>query len=999
MKRIRRFSATVAIAGVLVGLPSLVVYFNEGTGLSTSPRDNGGRSDLPLQQQTQEPHGPAKEDGSGAEEIKEAAANPAVLVFERLEMVSSPGAVVATGISDPLHSKGRVVRLKAVSKQKWDVLAKGSRVVLPSFQDQVLEGAIQLRLEEHGWVRMGGTILDGRGSFSLHRSGDRVAGRILLPDAGVGWEIRTESSGELLLVERPLSALICAALPAAAVGAAATLSSAGGPIPQINTRPGAKGLIYINFAGDVVADPDWNGGVTITAAPARLGTAAMQEVVERVAEDYAPFDIAVSTIRADYEKAKPGRRMRVIVTPTTTALPPQLTGSGGISWVRSWSWAGSGHSDTVPAWVFNPTAKTVAEAVSHEVGHTLGLSHDGTASLGYYSGTDSGLGDPTSWAPIMGMSYYRSITQWSKGDYPSANNKEDDLAIISAEENGFGYAVDANVRDSAVNPGLRLLNFSEGSFQAKGVLRRPSVLEGVSVSSSGLSASEFFQFSTLGGALAAGVSPVSDSAANADLRLEVVDATGAVLAAASPDETLGATLRLALSPGTYRLRVSAAPCYDPVTREVRYPAYGSLGAYGLSGTLENAVQMPEVLSALEIYGLVGRPVLHQMVLPQGASLSEVEGEWPPGLFWDAAGLLLSGTPQSSGQWELRLEVSGASGKVMRKLKIRIDEPGLPLPPVSSLAGVPATSGDFPWLGQTVDLPSGMKGSAAASGRIPDGGASRLRLRIPAKRVVSFWWKSSSEIGQDTLTATLNGTVARDLDDAAPLVVSGETSWKKHRLRVDGLAPATLEFCYSKDASLSDWQDRVWVAGLEVGVPPVFKTHPVSVRLRPGVRSFTLQAVVENALTYQWKKDGVALRDERSGERMVSGANTAVLNVVGAGALDSGAYTLEAVNEADTVVSRRAEVVVPLAPVLVQGLVAPSVKVGETLILSVEAAGARPLSSTWKKDGRIIRRLSGTVFKWLNATAAESGTYSVSVSNAFGTVVSGEVQIVVGSSAP
>jgi hypothetical protein len=31
-------------------------------------------------------------------------------------------------------------------------------------------------------------------------------------------------------------------------------------------------------------------------------------------------------------------------------------------------------------------AKYIWEAVSHEVGHNMGLSHDGTATVGYYSG-------------------------------------------------------------------------------------------------------------------------------------------------------------------------------------------------------------------------------------------------------------------------------------------------------------------------------------------------------------------------------------------------------------------------------------------------------------------------------------------------------------------------------------------------------------------------------------------------------------------------------------
>jgi hypothetical protein len=35
------------------------------------------------------------------------------------------------------------------------------------------------------------------------------------------------------------------------------------------------------------------------------------------------------------------------------------------------------------------------------------------------------------WAPIMGVGYYVPVTQWSRGEYPNANNFEDDVAKIT----------------------------------------------------------------------------------------------------------------------------------------------------------------------------------------------------------------------------------------------------------------------------------------------------------------------------------------------------------------------------------------------------------------------------------------------------------------------------------------------------------------------------------------------------------------------------------------
>ncbi len=82
-------------------------------------------------------------------------------------------------------------------------------------------------------------------------------------------------------------------------------------------------------------------------------------------------------------------------------------GAGGVAYLNSFSWGTDEPTFVFPAQLGNGFPKYVWEAVSHEVGHTVGLSHDGTATTGYYSGH----GD---WAPIMGVGYYEPITQFSK---------------------------------------------------------------------------------------------------------------------------------------------------------------------------------------------------------------------------------------------------------------------------------------------------------------------------------------------------------------------------------------------------------------------------------------------------------------------------------------------------------------------------------------------------------------------------------------------------------
>ncbi|KNC49175.1 peptidase domain-containing protein [Thecamonas trahens ATCC 50062] len=90
----------------------------------------------------------------------------------------------------------------------------------------------------------------------------------------------------------------------------------------------------------------------------------------------------------------------------------------------------------------------MADAASHELGHQLGLSHDGKSSSTYYGGH----GD---WGPIMGTGYGRLLSQWSKGEYSGATQSQDDLAIIAghlplrADDHGGDLASATDVASTA----------------------------------------------------------------------------------------------------------------------------------------------------------------------------------------------------------------------------------------------------------------------------------------------------------------------------------------------------------------------------------------------------------------------------------------------------------------------------------------------------------------------------------------------------------------------
>lgn len=74
----------------------------------------------------------------------------------------------------------------------------------------------------------------------------------------------------------------------------------------------------------------------------------------------------------------------------------------------------------------NGHARAVADAVSHEVSHTLGLAHFGGAAGQPY---DEGEGAV---APLMGRPYARPLSRWHAGQ-SVAGQQQDDIALISQQ--------------------------------------------------------------------------------------------------------------------------------------------------------------------------------------------------------------------------------------------------------------------------------------------------------------------------------------------------------------------------------------------------------------------------------------------------------------------------------------------------------------------------------------------------------------------------------------
>lgn len=335
----------------------------------------------------------------------------------------------------------------------------------------------------------------------------------------------------------------------------------------LHSRPNSPRKIYLDFNGHTTSGTSWNSsyrnGYAFTTPAFDLdGNPGSFNVAEHIAiqvawlavrEDFAAFNVDVTTQdpglenlrRTTTSDAYYGQR---VVVGANTWYPYS---AGGVGYVGSFSW----NNDT-PVYVFTHRQsyqKFIAEAASHEVGHAVGLSHDGTTTGHTYYG---GHGD---WAPIMGSSYGRDVTQWSRGQYAYANNTQDDMSII-AGHTGWVY-------DDYYG------NTSTGATLPAGTRRYGSVNWAGDV--------DAFRFS-LTGTRSVKISAWGNTGPidpNLNIRLTLRNSAGTLLAVSNPADIMHAGFTKTLGAGTYYVYVDGVGEGSPWN--TGFSNYGSHGFFGV----------------------------------------------------------------------------------------------------------------------------------------------------------------------------------------------------------------------------------------------------------------------------------------------------------------------------------------------------------------------------------------------------------------------------------
>ena len=373
---------------------------------------------------------------------------------------------------------------------------------------------------------------------------------------------------------------------------------------RLHSKPGSSNVVFLDFDGHTISGTAWSSG-TLVALPfdpsgndsvptvAEFTTEeinAIAEIWHRVSEDFATFDIDVTTEEPAVFTSTTGRVLFTRHIDATGQAMPSHT-AGGVAYLSVFG-SPSYASYYSPALIYYTNLADMSaglsnyngEVASHEFGHNLGLSHDGTSSgTTYYAGHGSGL---VSWGPLMGFMLDKNVTQWSKGEYAGANNMENDLAIIAGN---LGYKGDDH-GDSAAQATALLVEGNGDILVSSPELDPDNLLpenKGIINDRTDL---DWFYVDVAGtGFLSILATPAwhsftrSDArGANLDIRLELFDSDLELISFDEPDNNTNAMVAAPVTTGRYFLQV------DGVGNNTNsdYSDYASLGMYFLEGSIE-----------------------------------------------------------------------------------------------------------------------------------------------------------------------------------------------------------------------------------------------------------------------------------------------------------------------------------------------------------------------------------------------------------------------------
>ena len=233
-------------------------------------------------------------------------------------------------------------------------------------------------------------------------------------------------------------------------------------------------------------------------------------------------------------------------------------------------------------------------------------------------------------------------------------------------------------------------------------------------------------------------------------------------------------------------------------------------------------------------------------------------------------------------------------------------------------------------------------------------------------------------------------------------------WKKNGTDVSGATAST----YTIAAAMADDGSKYSVAvsnsagtttsseatltvtaAAVVATKPAITTHPAAQTVvTETTATFSVQATGGGALAYQWKKNGTD----------IPGATASSYTTPATTMADKDArFSVMVTNSAGSVTSNEAKLGVSataVAPAITTQPAAQSVVAGSVANFSVIASGTSPFSYQWKKNGTDISGATSIPYTIATTTMADSGAYSVVVTNSAGMATSKDATLTVTATA-
>ena len=710
--------------------------------------------------------------------------------------------------------------------------------------------------------------------------------------------------------------------------------------PAFHSRPGAKAVLYLDFNGHIITGTAWNTTVSsYTARPFNTDTdattfstaeqVAIRMIFQRVAEDFRPFDIDITT---EEPSAFGLTTARVLITTATDANNVAMphANAGGVAYLDVFGDPEFPYYSPALVYANNLSwdAANIAEAASHEMGHNLSLSHDGTATETYYQG--HGQFSETSWAPIMGTSYYSNVSHWSKGEYYRANNPEDDIAIIAGH---VGYSPDDHSSSVSIPTNLLL---TERHLSGAGIIGFGSDqdLFAFTLSRDQVVSLELAPFRA---------ASWQSSGGNLHGKVLLTNSSGAEVPMRTAGTTLMPQFSASLAAGTYFVRVSATGTGDPWSAAPSgYTAYGSAGQFRLVGNLSDPLMPVVTNQSVTANTTVGAKIGISVTV---AALPDPAIRWQRLASGTSSWIDLAENEVYSGTTTTSLQITATtlamSGDQFRCIAANSagTAVGAPIPLTVLPVAAPVIYGLPPSIevatGASLSLPASVTGTWPIT-------FQWYKDAEPVPSAVSDYLYRWSVTTLDSGSYTLKATNAAGTVTSAPVAVTVKAP----------VAPV--------------------IAGMN---PSLLVPYGATLHLSPIITG-------SEPMTYQWKKDGQPITNG-------AGSYYYKYDILPE---DAGTYTVTATNAAGSAASAPVVVTVAaaLAPTIVGLPPTLNLTAGTDLNLYPSVTGSPPITFQWSKDGQDISGATQSGFWKSTVSTSDAGEYVLTATNAAGTTSSSSV---------